>query len=134
MFHVKHYDHNYIGKLGENLAVRYLSQKGYKIIEKNYYCKYGELDIVSRETSGKLIIFEVKSVSRETNGANNKNVSRETFDPAYNMHNKKFERLLKTTMHYVNTRKLKEKFSLKLITVEISKHKKHAKFKIFDLI
>ena len=134
MFHVKHYDHNYIGKLGENLAVRYLSKRGYKIIDKNYYCKFGELDIVSRETTGKLVIFEVKSVSRETKSSNKGYVSRETFDPTQNMHTKKFERLLKTAMHYINTRKLKEDFYLKLITVEIYKSDKLAKFSIFDLI
>ena len=30
-----------IGKLGEELAVKYLEQKGYKIIERNFTCRQG---------------------------------------------------------------------------------------------
>lgn len=53
-----------IGKLGEDLAVKYLKQKGYKIIERNFTCKQGEIDIISID--GKELVFiEVKT---RTNG------------------------------------------------------------------
>jgi putative endonuclease len=48
------------GKAGEDLAVRYLRKKGYKILERNYTCPVGEIDIVARDK--KTIVFvEVKT-------------------------------------------------------------------------
>ncbi len=48
------------GEKSENLAVWYLKQNGYKIIEQNYRNRLGEIDIIAREK--KTIVFvEVKS-------------------------------------------------------------------------
>lgn len=38
-----------LGNWGEKLAVEYLQQHGYAIIESNYRCRYGEIDIVAKE-------------------------------------------------------------------------------------
>ena len=38
-----------IGRQGEELASRFLKRKGYRIIERNYRCRWGEIDIVARE-------------------------------------------------------------------------------------
>ena len=47
------------GKFGENLAVNFLKNKGYKIIQRNFRTKYGEIDIIAEK--GNFIIFiEVK--------------------------------------------------------------------------
>ena len=35
------------GKYGENIAVKYLKAHGYKIVERNYYCKFGEIDVIA---------------------------------------------------------------------------------------
>ncbi len=35
-----------IGKSGEKLVVRYLKKKGYKVLEQNYTCPVGEIDII----------------------------------------------------------------------------------------
>jgi len=37
------------GESSENLAVWYLKQNGYKIIEQNYRTRLGEIDIIARE-------------------------------------------------------------------------------------
>jgi putative endonuclease len=37
------------GESGEALAVKFLKKNGYKIIERNYRCKLGEIDIIARE-------------------------------------------------------------------------------------
>jgi putative endonuclease len=48
------------GKAGEDLAVRYLKRKGYKVLERNYTCPVGEIDIVAKDK--KTIVFvEVKT-------------------------------------------------------------------------
>jgi putative endonuclease len=49
-----------LGKKGEELAVRFLKKKGYRIIEKNYVCKMGEMDIIAREKDT-LAFIEVKT-------------------------------------------------------------------------
>jgi len=48
------------GKQGEDLAVAYLKKEGYVVIERNYRCLFGEVDIVAKD--GDTIVFvEVKS-------------------------------------------------------------------------
>jgi|SRR3989338_2435239 len=50
------------GKLGEDLACKYLVGKGYKIIDRNYRKPWGELDIVAKSPDGTLVFVEVKTV------------------------------------------------------------------------
>src|SRR4030042_5472976 len=49
-----------LGKKGEELALRFLKKKGFRIIEKNYVCKMGEMDIIAREKDT-LAFIEVKT-------------------------------------------------------------------------
>lgn len=48
MFHIEPNSpqHLKVGKIGENIACEYLKNKGYKIIERNFRRKWGEIDIV----------------------------------------------------------------------------------------
>ena len=48
------------GLYGEELAARYLSNCGYRILEKNYLCKIGEIDIVAIENN-ELVFIEVRT-------------------------------------------------------------------------
>ena len=53
-------DNKEFGAIGEKCALRYLKKQGYKILDKNYKSKLGEIDIVAR--SGDTIVFaEVKT-------------------------------------------------------------------------
>lgn len=55
------------GKWGEELAAETLRDKGYQIIFRNFYSKYGELDIVAKK--GNLLIFvEVKTRTQDYYG------------------------------------------------------------------
>ena len=48
------------GQQGEEIAVAYLKGEGYQIIERNYRCLFGEVDIVAKDRD--MIVFvEVKS-------------------------------------------------------------------------
>lgn len=48
------------GDWGEQKAVRYLEKLGYKIVECNFRCKAGEIDIIAR-LEDVLCFFEVKT-------------------------------------------------------------------------
>jgi putative endonuclease len=49
-----------LGKEGERLAERYLKEKRYKIVERNYRCAVGELDLIALDR--RVIVFvEVKT-------------------------------------------------------------------------
>jgi len=51
-----------LGKRGEDAATLYLREKGFIIIERNYECKCGEIDIIAIERDLNLLVFvEVKT-------------------------------------------------------------------------
>lgn len=56
-----------IGLYGENLAVAHLESLGMVVLERNYRCRFGEIDIVARDGST-LVICEVKTRSSVTHG------------------------------------------------------------------
>lgn len=51
-----------LGRAGESLAVDYLRQQGYLIIERNWRCAQGEIDIVARD-GATTVFVEVKTRS-----------------------------------------------------------------------
>lgn len=56
------YTNQKIGKYGENIATEYLEHLKYKIIEKNFRCKGGEIDIIAYdENNNELVFVEVKT-------------------------------------------------------------------------
>lgn len=79
----------HIGNQGEDLAVQYLRQQGYRILDRNYYCPYGEIDIVC-ERNRDIIFVEVKTRRSERFGSAEEAV---TFT--------KQQRLRKTALHYL---------------------------------
>lgn len=58
-------DKTMLGDRGEERTARYLESIGYEILERNYRCRGGEIDIVAREGDD-LVFVEVKS-RRNTN-------------------------------------------------------------------
>jgi putative endonuclease len=48
------------GTIGENIAANYLSKRGYKIRERNYRIRAGEIDIIA-EKDGTLVFVEVRT-------------------------------------------------------------------------
>lgn len=49
-----------LGKLGEEIAVKYLQKLGYRILERNFHKRYCELDIVALDKET-LVFIEVKT-------------------------------------------------------------------------
>ena len=56
------YRRKVFGEAGETLAAIYLQEKGFKILERNYSTKAGELDIIAAK-NGILHFIEVKTRS-----------------------------------------------------------------------
>jgi len=49
-----------LGQRGEMAAWRFLIREGYKILDKNYQCKLGEIDVVA-EQGGRIRFIEIKT-------------------------------------------------------------------------
>ncbi len=57
----------FLGRIGEGKAAKYLKKKGFKIIEKNYVCKFGEADLIALYAD-LLVFIEVKTRSNTAHG------------------------------------------------------------------
>ncbi|GJF11044.1 UPF0102 protein [Mycolicibacterium cyprinidarum] len=58
-----------IGALGEQLAVDYLSQRGLRVLARNWRCRYGELDVIVADDAARTVVFvEVKTRTGEQYG------------------------------------------------------------------
>lgn len=77
------------GKLGEELACKFLKEKGYLILERNYKIRGGELDIIARDKED-LVFVEVKTRN-----------SHEFGTPVESMTFWKIKLLLKTAVFYI---------------------------------
>lgn len=92
-----------LGDKGEEVVCKYLINKGYKVLERNYWKPWGEIDIVAEKASN-ISFVEVKSVSRDLTS----DVTRGTYRPEENMHPAKIKRLHRAIQTYLLERKVPE--------------------------
>lgn len=78
-----------VGNQGEELACQYLKKRGYRILERNYRIRGGEIDIVAKDRET-LVFIEVKT-----------RWSHEYGPPTESMTFWKIKALLKTARFYV---------------------------------
>jgi putative endonuclease len=97
-----------IGKLGEKLACQYLEKNGYKIIQQNYWEKWGEIDIVCQKKN-KTIFVEVKTM-RATEEPGLK--------PEDQMSQSKIFKFKKISLSYANHHKIND-WQMDMIAVEL---------------
>ena len=83
-----------LGKKGEDLAIAQLRAMKYKIIERNFKCALGEIDIIAREKDT-LVFVEVKT--RRT---------RDFGGPAAAVNARKQRQLSRVALTYLNLKKL----------------------------
>lgn len=53
--------HNELGKFGEDMACRYLEDRGYEILKRNYKVPVGEIDIIALSPEDICVFLEVKT-------------------------------------------------------------------------
>jgi len=83
-----------IGKRGETLAISFLKKNGYRIIESNFRCRYGEIDIVAQD--GKTVAFiEVKTKTSNRFGS-----------PTQAIDSRKQRQVSKTALAYISQKRL----------------------------
>ena len=73
------------GNIGEDKAVSFLEERGFKIIDRNYYSRFGEIDIIATK-EGVLHFIEVKSGD---------------YDPIYQITPRKISKIIKTADIYM---------------------------------
>lgn len=54
-----------VGRKGEDAAVEYLKNKRYRIIDRNVWKPWGELDIIARAKDTALVFVEVKTIYKK---------------------------------------------------------------------
>ena len=84
------------GEKGERLAVRFLRRRGYRIVERNYRCRRGEIDLVALD-GDEVVFVEVKTRSGTAFGS-----------PAEAVTRTKRRRLAHAARDYCNRRHLAE--------------------------
>jgi len=77
------------GKLGEKIAGDYLQKQGYKIIERGYRTKYGEIDLICQKGK-ELVIIEVRTKIGEGFGT-----------PEESLTKKKIKKICQNVLAYV---------------------------------
>lgn len=87
-----------IGKIGEDIAEKYLIKKGYCIIKRNFNCKQGEIDIIARDKK-EIVFIEVKTRKNTKYG-----------NPAEAVNYFKQEHFRKATQLYIHMNKLDSNF------------------------
>lgn len=103
------------GKLGEDLACQYLEKQGYKILERNFEARQGEIDIIALDKN-ELVFIEVKTRTNINYGK-----------PAEAVNNNKQKHLIKTVEYYLYSRKLENEF-VRIDVIEIYLY--HHKYKV----
>jgi len=129
-------NNNILGKLGEDLACRFLEERGFKVLERNYWKKWGEIDIVAQGKSlfGKkepvVHFVEVKAVAREIN---EDGVIRETkhgFQPEDAIHPWKIKRLKRAIQSYLLEKNLQDSsWQFDIVAVFVDQDKKITKIR-----
>lgn len=95
------------GLKGEALAISYLKRKGYKILEKNYRTKFGEIDVIASKDDV-VVFIEVKTRTTEAFGAPEESVTRQ-----------KQERIKKAALYYLKHLKTIPALRFDVISIEL---------------
>lgn len=113
-----------IGERGEKEACDLLKKKGFKILERNYKKKWGEIDIVSQQGSA-IHFVEVKTVTRETVGE-----TVDSYQPEDNIHPWKLKRLARTIEIYLLDKDVSDDIDWQLDVIAVYLNKEGAVLKI----
>jgi putative endonuclease len=107
-----------IGTRGELMAQKYLEEQGFRLLEKQWHSRYGEIDLIMMDRD-ELVFVEVKLRKTEFFGRPEEMVSRS-----------KGQRLSKTALSYIESKELENVF-WRFDTIAITLQRNH--YEIFHL-
>jgi len=103
-----------LGDKGEKIAAKYLRQHGYKLLERNYRNKSGEIDIIAKDKEH-MVFVEVKTRT---------NANAECFSSSINRNKKK--RLVKSASWYLENSRINysaARFDVVFISMQAKRYK-----------
>ena len=95
-----------LGKKGENTATLFLINKGYDIVDRNFTCKLGEIDIIAKKDM-EYVFVEVKTRTSKRYGA-----------PVEAINKSKVKHIIKTSQYYILKNNL-QSFFIRYDIIEI---------------
>jgi putative endonuclease len=105
-------DHNELGKIGEQIALDFLIEKGYKILDRNFRFKHLEIDIVA-EHAGLLKVIEVKTRQSDY-----------LTDPRELVSKSKQKGIIKTANHFIHEKEIDLETQFDLIVIILNEKTK----------
>jgi len=109
------------GILGEKLAGDFLKKRGYKVLDTNYRCPRGEIDIIAKHKDF-LVFIEVRSKT-----------SLEFGTPEESITPTKKERLRNTAFHYRQTHSdLPEQWRIDVVAIELTPEGKTTRIELIE--
>lgn len=96
------------GKNGEDIVCKYLEKNNYKIVDRNFRCKQGEIDIIAFDYNKKELVFiEVKTRCNNKYGR-----------PAECVDNKKKKHIINCAKYYIYINNY-QKYFLRIDVIEV---------------
>ena len=103
-----------LGNIGEIKSCEYLESSGYRIIEKNFRCTFGEIDIIARREDT-IFFIEVKTRANSSYG-----------EPLESVNPLKTARIRNTASYYLGLKNLTNfEVSFDIISIKVSGKKLH---------
>ncbi len=110
-----------IGKLGEQLARKFLKKRGYRIRETNFRCREGEIDIIAQQ-GAYLVFIEVRTKSNLDFGS-----------PEESITQSKKEKLIAAALTYINThQKLPPLWRIDVVALEVNDKGKTKRIELIE--
>lgn len=100
------YARHILGREGEDEAVKYLEKKGYRVIERNFLCRQGEIDIIAIDNNY-IVFIEIKTRTSNEYGL-----------PSESVTTKKIKHIKKAIQYYLYKRNL-ENENIRVDVIEI---------------
>ena len=111
---LKIYIRHILVQKGEDIAVKYLENIRYKILERNFMCRQGEIDVIALDKDY-IVFIEIKSRTNTDYGLPSESVTK-----------KKIEHILKVAKYYLYIRNLEhQNVRIDAIEVYIKENKYH---------
>lgn len=94
------------GKSGEEIASKYIENQGYEILERNFSCQQGEIDIIAKDKE-EIVFIEVKTRTNKKYGLASEAVNEN-----------KQNHLLRAIKYYIYIKKYENKF-IRIDVIEV---------------